>query len=150
MQFTVAELLTHLTVTLEVMGLCPSLGDISEIYFLESIQSLTQRTYNGFCGIAEFTVTCNVSNDNWYNIMVFTVTCNVSNDNWYNIMVFTVTCNVSNDNWYNIMVLSRLATIINTGQSRHKQTYTCTQTSFWLVLGGVTNKEYHLRLRFER
>jgi len=32
-----------LAATLEVMGLRRSLGDISEIYFLESIQSLAQR-----------------------------------------------------------------------------------------------------------
>jgi len=37
-----AEWLTHLTATLEVMGTHPSLGEISEIYFLESIQSLAQ------------------------------------------------------------------------------------------------------------
>jgi len=42
-QFTVAEWLTHLAAMVEVMGLRPSLGDISEIYFLESIQYLAQR-----------------------------------------------------------------------------------------------------------
>jgi len=42
-RFTVAEWLTNLTATLEVMGSRPSLSDISEIYFLESIQSLAQR-----------------------------------------------------------------------------------------------------------
>jgi len=42
-RFTVAEWLTYLAAMLEVMGLRPSLGDISEIYFLESIQSLAQR-----------------------------------------------------------------------------------------------------------
>jgi len=39
-RFTVAEWLTHFAATLEVMGSRPSLGDISEIYFLEPIQSL--------------------------------------------------------------------------------------------------------------
>jgi len=38
-----AEWLTHSIAMLEVMGSRPSLGDISEIYFLESIQSLAQR-----------------------------------------------------------------------------------------------------------
>jgi len=42
-RFTVAECLTHLAAMLEVMGSRPSLGDISEIYFLESIHSLVQR-----------------------------------------------------------------------------------------------------------
>jgi len=42
-RFTVAEWLMHLAATLEVIGSRPSLGDISDIYFLESIQSLTQR-----------------------------------------------------------------------------------------------------------
>jgi len=42
-QFTVAEWLTHLTATLEVMGLRPTLGDISDIYFLESIVSGAQE-----------------------------------------------------------------------------------------------------------
>jgi len=36
-RFTVAAWLTHSTATLEVMGSRPSLGDISEIYFLESL-----------------------------------------------------------------------------------------------------------------
>jgi len=42
-RFTVAEWLTHLAATLEVMGSRPSLGVIYEIYFLESIQSPAQR-----------------------------------------------------------------------------------------------------------
>jgi len=42
-RFTVAEWLTHSTATLKVMGSRPSFGDISEIYFLKSIQSLAQR-----------------------------------------------------------------------------------------------------------
>jgi len=33
-RFTVVEWLTHLAATLEVMGSRPSLGDISEIYFI--------------------------------------------------------------------------------------------------------------------
>jgi len=37
-----AEWLMHLAATLEVMGLRPSLGDVSEIYFLESIVSGTK------------------------------------------------------------------------------------------------------------
>jgi len=41
-RFTVADWLTHLAATLEVMGSRPSLGDISQIYFLESIQSMAQ------------------------------------------------------------------------------------------------------------
>jgi len=40
---TVAEWRTHLAAVLEVMGLCPSFGDISAIHFLESIQSSAQR-----------------------------------------------------------------------------------------------------------
>jgi len=43
LRFMVAEWLTHLATTLEVMGSCPRLGDISQIYLLESIQSLAQR-----------------------------------------------------------------------------------------------------------
>jgi len=41
-RFTVAEWLTHVAATLEVKGSRPSLGDISEIYFLKSIQSVAQ------------------------------------------------------------------------------------------------------------
>jgi len=57
------EWLTHLAATLEVMGSRPSLSDISEIYFLESIQSLTQRDCR--CDIVELTVICNVCGVNW-------------------------------------------------------------------------------------
>jgi len=42
-RFMVAEWLTHLAATLEVMGSCPIISDISEINFLESIQSVAQR-----------------------------------------------------------------------------------------------------------
>ena len=41
-QVTVAEWLKHLPATLEVTGSRPTFGDISEIYFLESIQSTTR------------------------------------------------------------------------------------------------------------
>jgi len=39
----VAERLTYLAATVEVMGSRSSLGDIYEIYFLESIQSPAER-----------------------------------------------------------------------------------------------------------
>jgi len=42
-RFTMADWLTHLAATLEVMGSRPSLDDTYEIYFLESIQSPAQR-----------------------------------------------------------------------------------------------------------
>jgi len=42
-RFTVAEWLTHSPATLEVMVSRPSLDDISEIYFIESIQSSALR-----------------------------------------------------------------------------------------------------------
>jgi len=42
-RFTVAEWLTHLALTLEVMGSRPSLSGIFKIYFLESIKSLALR-----------------------------------------------------------------------------------------------------------
>jgi len=43
-RFTVAEWLTRLAATLEVMGSRPSLSDIYDIYFLVSIQSPAQRS----------------------------------------------------------------------------------------------------------
>jgi len=60
-----AEWLTHLAVTLEVMGSRPSLGDICQIYFLELIQSLAHRELKWYCDIVELTVTCNVCGVNW-------------------------------------------------------------------------------------
>jgi len=59
-QFTVAEWLAHLAATLEVMGSRSSFGDISEIYFLESIQFLAQRDLKCLHDIVELTATCNV------------------------------------------------------------------------------------------
>jgi len=44
-RFMVTEWLTHLAATLEFVVSRPSLGDISEIYFLESIQSLAQMDF---------------------------------------------------------------------------------------------------------
>ena len=41
--FTVAEWLKHSPATLEVTGSRPTFGGISEIYFLESIQSPARR-----------------------------------------------------------------------------------------------------------
>jgi len=44
-QSMLAEWLTHLAATPEVMGSRPSVGNISEMHFLESIQSPTQRDF---------------------------------------------------------------------------------------------------------
>jgi len=61
-RFTVAEWLTHMA-AMQVTGSMPSFGDISDIRFLESIQSPAQRDLNGLCDIAEFIVTCDVGGD---------------------------------------------------------------------------------------
>jgi len=52
--FAVAEWLMHLTAILEVMGLCPSFGNISYFHFLESIQSPAQRNLKWSWDIAGF------------------------------------------------------------------------------------------------
>jgi len=54
------RVVTYLAATLKVMDSRHSLGDISELYFLESIQSLAHRDLNGACDIVELTATCNV------------------------------------------------------------------------------------------
>jgi len=64
-RFMVVEWLTHLAATLKVVGSRPSLGDISAIYFLESMQSLAQRDLHGLCDIVELSATCNVCGVNW-------------------------------------------------------------------------------------
>jgi len=53
--------------TLEVRCSRHSFGDIFEVHVLESIQFPAQRDLKWSCDM-EFTVTCNVSGDNWYKI----------------------------------------------------------------------------------
>ena len=59
-----AKWLTHSPATLEVTGSRPTFGGISEIH-MSNRDSPALRDLKGLCGIAELTVTCNVSGDNW-------------------------------------------------------------------------------------
>jgi len=55
----------NLVATLDVVGSHSSFDDISEIHFLENLQCLAQRVLKWSVIFREFTVTCNVSTDNW-------------------------------------------------------------------------------------
>jgi len=62
----VDECLRHLAAALEVINLLPCLGDIYEIYFLESIQSMYgTEGFKMVCDIVELTATGNVCGVDW-------------------------------------------------------------------------------------